>query len=214
VAEEFTCAVDEKYRSACKDLPKYSGSRYCVLHEPDEEKKEAFEEVKKSKLAGKDYDFGGTVFPDGTSDFKEFEFDANVSFEGATFIGAASFREAQFSGKATEFWEAQFSGKATTFAEAQFSSEVTTFAEAQFSSEVTTFAEAQFSGAQTYFSRASFAHVTYFSRASFAQLTTFLIASFGGRWTSPKPPSAGGWTSPEPPSAGGWTSPGLCLRNL
>jgi hypothetical protein len=202
VAEEFTCAVDEKYRSACKDLPKYSGSRYCVLHEPDEEKKEAFEEVKKSKLAGKDYDFGGTVFPDGTSDFKEFEFDANVSFEGATFIGAASFREAQFSGKATEFWEAQFSGKATTFAEAQFSSEVTTFA------------EAQFSGAQTYFSRASFAHVTYFSRASFAQLTTFLIASFGGRWTSPKPPSAGGWTSPEPPSAGGWTSPGLCLRNL
>jgi hypothetical protein len=69
VAEGFTCAVeDENYLSACKDLPKYSGSRYCVLHEPDEAKnKEEFEEAKKRKLARKDYDFGGTVFPDGIS---------------------------------------------------------------------------------------------------------------------------------------------------
>ena len=51
MAEEFTCDVDKQYRSACKDLPKYSGSRYCVLHEPDEAKnKEDFEEAKKSKL--------------------------------------------------------------------------------------------------------------------------------------------------------------------
>ena len=54
MAEEFTCAVDEIYRSACKDLPKYSGSRYCVLHEPDEAKnKEDFLKVKSASLTGK-----------------------------------------------------------------------------------------------------------------------------------------------------------------
>jgi hypothetical protein len=82
VAEEFTCDVDKQYRSACKDVPKYSGSRYCVLHEPDEAKnKEDFEEAKKSKLDREDYDFRGTVFPEGTSEFQGFEFEANVSFE-------------------------------------------------------------------------------------------------------------------------------------
>jgi hypothetical protein len=61
VAEGFTCAVDGEYRSACKGLPKYPGTRYCVLHEPGEEKnKEDFLKVVKSKLDRQDYDFGGT----------------------------------------------------------------------------------------------------------------------------------------------------------
>jgi hypothetical protein len=64
VAEAFTCGVDGEYRSACKDLPKYPGTRYCVLHEPGEEKSEEdFLKVKESKLARKDYDFGGAIFP-------------------------------------------------------------------------------------------------------------------------------------------------------
>jgi hypothetical protein len=137
VAEEFTCAVDEIYRSACKDLPKYSGSRYCVLHEPDEAKdKEDFLKVKESKLARKDYDFGGTVFPEGTADFEGFEFDADAAFDGATFVGAANFRNAQFSGEGTSFIGAQFSGEWIDFSRAQFSSAYTSFASATFTQEV------------------------------------------------------------------------------
>jgi hypothetical protein len=73
VAEEFTCAVKEAYRSACEGLDFYAaheGKRYCVLHFPDDEKKnqEDFLKVKKSKLARQDYDrqdydFSGTFFP-------------------------------------------------------------------------------------------------------------------------------------------------------
>jgi hypothetical protein len=37
VAEGFTCAVHEMYRSACEGLDYYGehqGNRYCVLHYP------------------------------------------------------------------------------------------------------------------------------------------------------------------------------------
>jgi hypothetical protein len=113
VAEGFTCEVDEEYRSACKELPKYPGTRYCVLHDPDAEKnKEDFLKVRKSKLDRKDYDFGGTVFLDGTSNFEGTKFDANTHFAEAKFIGEANFSRAQFS-----------SSEKTYFTEAQFSSE-------------------------------------------------------------------------------------------
>jgi len=88
VAEGFTCAVDVKYRSACKDLSEYQDTGYCVLHYPGEEKNQGyFLKVVKSKLDLKDYDFGGTIFPEGTSDFEGFEFDEDTSFSGATFVG-------------------------------------------------------------------------------------------------------------------------------
>src|SRR5215211_9059800 len=153
MAEGFTCEADEEYRSACKDLPKYSGSRYCVLHEPDEAKnKEDFLKVKKCKLDRKDYDFGGAVFPEGTADFEGFEFDANAYFAGATFIGDTIFARAQFSGGHTDFQRAQFSGGKTDFQGAHLSGWVTSFEEAQFSGEAD-FSEAQFSsGADTDFS--------------------------------------------------------------
>ena len=116
---EFVCGVREKnpnYLSACKDLPEYRGTGYCVLHFPGEEKKEDFDQVKQSKLAPaqQDYNFGGTVFPEGTSDFQGFEFEASVSFEGA-----------QFSGEWTSFSGAQFSGERTDFQDAKFGAEVT-----------------------------------------------------------------------------------------
>ena len=99
---EFVCGVREKnpnYLSACKDLRQYQDTGYCVLHFPGEEKKEDFEQVKKDKLEQEDYDFSGTVFPEGTSDFSRFVFDGNADFTGATFVGEADFKEAQFSGE-------------------------------------------------------------------------------------------------------------------
>src|SRR5215211_2017968 len=183
MAEGFTCEADEEYRSACKDLPKYSGSRYCVLHEPDEAKnKEEFEEVKKSKLARKDYDFGGAVFPEGTSDFEGREFDADTNFDGATFIGEANFKGAQFSGERTNFPYAQFSGEATDFSYAQFSGEATDFSYAQFSGERTEFLRAKFNAGWTSFTEAQFSGGwTLFSWAQFSGgQTSFTLAQFSG----------------------------------
>jgi hypothetical protein len=141
---EITCEVDEQYRSACEGLDFYGeheGKRYCVLHFPGEEKKDDFRKILESKLAQKDYDFGGTIFPDGTSNFEEAEFDANASFVGATFVGEATFREAQFSG-VTKFREAQFSG-VTDFRDAQFRGQRLTFQGTSFIKEAS-FARATF----------------------------------------------------------------------
>ena len=126
---EFVCGVREKnpnYLSACKNLPEYQETSYCVLHFPGEEK-EDFEQVKKDKLEQEDYDFSGTVFPEGTSDFSRFVFDGNADFTGATFVGEAYFQDAQFSGEWTSFSGAQFSSERTYFQEAQFSGAQTNF---------------------------------------------------------------------------------------
>jgi hypothetical protein len=157
VGEGFTCEVSEyyssHYRSACEGLGFYGehgGKRYCVLHFPGEEKKDDFEEVKKSKLDREDYDFGGTVFPEGTSsDFERRKFDANTNFDGATFLGKADFSEAQLSSAETSFSGAQFSGEETTFSRAQFSSGETLFQEA------------------TFMGRANFTRVTFREKVAF-----------------------------------------------
>src|SRR5215211_5647267 len=122
---EFICGVREKdpnYLSACKNLPEYQETSYCVLHFPGEEK-EDFEQVKKDKLEREDYDFSGTVFPEGTSDFSRFAFAGNADFTGATFVGKADFYQAQFSGERTYFQGAHFSSAETYFLGTQFSSE-------------------------------------------------------------------------------------------
>ncbi len=193
----FVCEVDELYRSACKGLPKYPGTQYCVLHYPGEEKKEDFRKVLESKCAQHDYNFGGTVFPEGASDFKGFEFD-NANFSGATFIGKANFSEAQFSGEWTYFSGAQFSSEWTYFSEAQFSSERTSFYQTQFSGGWTSFSGAKFNGKETMFSGAQFSGTwtsflgaqfrgerTWFSRAQFnsSEETSFLGAQFRGERT-------------------------------
>jgi hypothetical protein len=89
---DFVCEVDELYRSACEGLPFYAeheGKRYCVLHYPGEDKIGEFRKAIESKVARKDYDFGGAVFPEGTSNFSGAKFDETVKFSGATFIGGA-----------------------------------------------------------------------------------------------------------------------------
>jgi uncharacterized protein YjbI with pentapeptide repeats len=110
-SEGFTCQVDGKYCSACEGLEfygEYEDKRYCVLHYPAEKKnKEYFLQVKQSKLDGKDYDFGGTAFPEGTSVFKEFEFDADANFAGATFHGEVAFSKVTFK-RAADFSKAEF----------------------------------------------------------------------------------------------------------
>ncbi len=186
---EFVCGVREKnpnYLSACKNLPEYRDTGYCVLHFPDEEKKEGFEQVKKDKLEQEDYDFSGTVFPEGTSNFSEFVFDGNAGFTGATFIGEADFSFAQFSGEHTDFQRAQFSGGRTSFEEAQFSGWLTSFEEAQFSGGHTDFQRAQFSSAETDFQGAQFSSAeTSFVSAQFSgKYTIFFRAQFSGTETS------------------------------
>jgi uncharacterized protein YjbI with pentapeptide repeats len=209
VAEGFTCEVEgsslmpgsyewQPYRSACEGLDFYGeheGKRYCVLHFPGEKKSEDFEGVKKSKLAKKDYDFGGTVFPEGTSDFEGHEFEGSTIFDGAAFLGGANFSRAQFSGKRTGFRAAKFSGEAAYFSDAKFSSEETDFTDTKFSGEGTSFAGAQFSGEGTDFRATQFsgegtdfratqfsAGATYFSEAQFlsANRTVFFRAQFSG----------------------------------
>jgi uncharacterized protein YjbI with pentapeptide repeats len=184
---EFVCGVREtnsNYLSACKNLPEYQETSYCVLHFPGEEK-EDFEQVKKDKLEREDYDFSGTVFPEGTSDFSRFVFDGNADFTGATFIGEAGFSGAQFSGEAN-FYDAQFSGERTYFVEAQFSGERTYFQGAHFSGKSTSFQGAQFSGEWTIFRVAQFSgERTYFSEAQFSgERTSFEGAQFSGKSTS------------------------------
>ena len=101
---EFVCEVDEYYRSACEALDYYGEHEdkcYCVLHYPGEEKQDDFRKVIESKLARKDYDFGGATFPEGSADFVAGEFDASANFTGATFFGEANFSGAQFSGETT-----------------------------------------------------------------------------------------------------------------
>ena len=160
---EFICGVREKdpnYLSACKNLPEYQETSYCVLHFPGEEK-EDFEQVKKNKLEQEDYDFSGTVFPKGTSDFSRFVFDGNAVFTGATFIGEADFSDAQFSGERTSFQVAQFSGENIYFVGAHFSNESTYFEGAQFGS------------AETSFQEATFAKGVYFGGVTFSEKVTF-----------------------------------------
>lgn len=60
---DFTCKIDEGYRSACEDLSEYQDTGYCVLHFPGDHKVADFEEARESKLAHKHYDFGGSIFP-------------------------------------------------------------------------------------------------------------------------------------------------------
>jgi uncharacterized protein YjbI with pentapeptide repeats len=186
----FVCGVREKnpnYRSACKYLPEYRDTGYCVLHFPREKKKENFEQVKQSKLEQEDYDFSGTVFPEGTSDFAGRIFNAYANFNEAPFFGNANFSDAKFSGERTYFRNAKFSGEWTDFSGAQFSGEITIFSGAQFSGKVTDFSRARFSSRKIadfrdsqFSTETTFQNVTFEGRAYFLKSTFERKAYFGG----------------------------------
>jgi uncharacterized protein YjbI with pentapeptide repeats len=197
VAEGFTCEVEgsafvlseeKPYRSACEELDFYGeheGKRYCVLHYPGEEKKDDFRKSLESKLRQKDYDFGGAIFPDGTSNFAEAGFDGATFFAGATFIGRADFLRAKFNGEWTSFQDAQFIGERTSFEDAKFIGETTDFSEAHFSGKRTDFYRTQFGGKTTFFTGAQFGgETTNFSQTQFSgERTHFYGAQFGGETT-------------------------------
>jgi hypothetical protein len=165
VREELNEKTRNDWRKACEEMPLYAeheGKRYCVLHFPGEDKKDDFKKARRSKLAQKDYDFSGTVFPEGTSDFREFVFDADAVFNGASFVGEADFSSAKFSGERTFFSGAQFSGEQTFFLGAQFDGEWTYFS------------TAQFSGAETDFKGATFMKEVDLNGATFKEKASFL----------------------------------------
>src|SRR5215218_6797871 len=129
MVSSFACHVrdglDDKTRKswkrACKELDFYrehEGKRYCVLHYPGEEKTEDFEQEKVNKLAHGNYNFRGTIFPMGTSDFEGFGFGSDAEFVGAVLCGTANFAEAKFNREA-KFRRATFRGEAD-FSEATF----------------------------------------------------------------------------------------------
>jgi uncharacterized protein YjbI with pentapeptide repeats len=194
---EFVCEVEEEYRSACAGLDFYSeqdGMGYCVLHFPGEKKSEDFEKVRRSKLARKDYDFGGTVFPEGTSNFEGTVFDANTNFAGAPFVREANFSGTQFSGERTSFEGAHFSGEVRDFEDsgstlligeanfsgAHFSGEEVNFQRAHFRGDWISFSGALFSAERTDFSGVQFIGDTSFERTNFfsGAGTTFQEAKF------------------------------------
>jgi len=191
VAEGFTCKVNPaEYRSACQDLHEHEDTGYCVLHFPGEDKEADFKRVKEGKLAQKDYDFSGAVFPVGSAEFQRFGFGESASFNGAVFLGEANFSVARFGGEVTDFSGARFGGEKTFFSGARFGGEktygeTTYFLGAQFSGEVTDFQDAQFRGEATSFQNARFGGKrTYFSRALFGGETAYFIgAQFGGEQT-------------------------------
>ena len=92
-----------------------------------EEKENDFNVVLESKLAQKDYNFGGTFFPADTTAFEAYEFDAVVNFDGTTFVKGANFTRAQFRGAHTTFEVAKFNGKQTTFSGPHLNGEQTSF---------------------------------------------------------------------------------------
>ena len=69
MAEGFTCwaVMDlmDRYPSACADLPEYQAG-LCALHYAGGGKEDAFKDALESKLAQKNYNFRGTIFPEGT----------------------------------------------------------------------------------------------------------------------------------------------------
>jgi uncharacterized protein YjbI with pentapeptide repeats len=97
----------------------HEGKRYCVLHFPDANKKEAFDIAVKKKLEMKDFNYQGVWFPNGGW-FSGLTIDKPVDFSFAVFNDRASFysttfrSEVKFRG-ATFREDASFGG--ATFAE-------------------------------------------------------------------------------------------------
>ncbi len=191
--EGTTEEIREVWREACKGLDfygEYGGHQYCVLHFPSCDKEEDLKQVLDSKLTQRDYNFGGTFFPAGTSDFEAYEFNAEVNFAGATFAKGANFAGARFNGVETCFRVATFNGEQTNFSSAQFNGENTWFSTAQFNSEVTSFSGATFNGEQTSFVGATFSgdvpperRRTTFYGATFNSNANFVGAKFDDSWT-------------------------------
>src|SRR5947208_2298758 len=116
----FICAVQGSARASCVWEPFYrelQGGRYCVLHYPGLDKREAFAVAFLKKYARRDFNFSGVWFP-SDQHFTNSIFESDADFSYATFSGEADFRAATFKSRAV-FRETRFRAKAdfggTTF---------------------------------------------------------------------------------------------------
>jgi hypothetical protein len=103
----YTCL--DRTSSSCAGKLRYKdskGKRYCVLHYPGADKKQAFEAEVKKKLESKDFNFEGVCFPEGwrfgnldiegPANFSRAVFNCDAYFSNTTFRSTASFEGAIF----------------------------------------------------------------------------------------------------------------------
>src|SRR4030088_3338003 len=105
----FTTQCVEGMSGACRGeafFREHEGKRYCVLHLPDADKKEAFDSAVKKKLESQDFNYQEVWFPnksrfggiqiDKPVDFRNAVFNDGASFSGTTFRSETKFEGATF----------------------------------------------------------------------------------------------------------------------
>lgn len=154
------------------------GNRYCVLHYPSADKKQAFEAEIKKKLELKDFNFEGVWFPECDwfrgldigvpAKFRRAVFGGSVNFDETLFRNSADFNGAVFNERSS-FARASFIGK-VDFSEARFQKDAI-FRNARFA-EYSNFWRCTFSG------RAEFDDTVFVQTASFWPAIFESTASF------------------------------------
>ena len=201
--ETKTCQVEMRDGKVCGRQVLYPqhGDGMCVLHTEDEKKCPDTFQIELDKTL-KDtetecYDFTLVVFPADGYTFPR-EFDKDVDFDHATFLGPAPFVRTRFRGiadfcnvvfhqealfryshfdKRSDFLDATFEGR-TDFAHRQFDGEAD-FNGVTFKSNVD-FTKARFDG-EAYFANCTFDKRASFFRAEFEKVGSFTGARFHGR---------------------------------
>lgn len=170
INEHIASASDcTKRTKACQDQAFFAecgGNRYCVLHFPGNEKRDAFESAIKKKLEAHDFNFQAVWFPQSYW-FTSLEFDEKVDFGSTVFNGHASFSGAKFAS------EVVFAG--ATFNEGATFEGATFGKKADFTS-VTFHKDANFCTAR-FEAIGDFRNSVFSQRADFSR-TTFTIGSF------------------------------------
>jgi hypothetical protein len=113
---KFLCECQRSMRSSCTRetfYKEHEGMRFCVLHYPGTEKKDAFMKAMQQKLHDMDFDFRGVWFPEDVN-FQNFLFPTLATFSGALFNASVDFSGASFA-TIPEFSGTQFSANAFFF---------------------------------------------------------------------------------------------------
>lgn len=148
---------------ACDGEPffgEHEGKRYCVLHFPNADKKEAFDVAVERKLDSFDFNYQGVWFPEGAW-FTGLDIPKPAYFTSATFDGA-SFRKTVFKSSA-QFGDVSFIGD-SILKEPDFDSAV--------------FEEAANFGGASFNANARFDYATFKKGANFREASLMERASF------------------------------------
>lgn len=176
----FTCECPEAMRRACKAEGYFGeddGKRYCVLHFPSSDKKQAFDAAVERKLTAKDFNYQGVWFPTGGW-FSGLDIPETADFTCATFDGGGSFRKTVFK-QFAHFDHATFMGR-TALSGADFDSAV--FAGPAYFGHATFKAGARFDyttfSKEVSFTEASFEGIVGFRKAKFEESVDFWRCTF------------------------------------